>query len=65
MLCASGYGTESARQTALKLALRAPAGHSRQNVPFQRLHAFGDRSMSFEVNVTFFPTRARMERAAR
>ena len=65
MRCASGYGTEAARQTAMKLALRAPAGHSPQNVPFQRLHAFGDRSMTFEVNVTFFSTRARPECAAR
>jgi hypothetical protein len=44
---------------------RSGGAQPAKDVPIQRLHAFGGRSMTFEVNVIFFSTRARTERAPR
>jgi hypothetical protein len=73
--CASEYGAERAseprargsRGSTNRLEACTPGSGGAQaakDVPIQRVHAFGDRSMTFEVNVIFSLTRARMERAA-
>ena len=46
-----------------KLALRAPAGQSSQDVPIPRLQAFWRPSQDFEVNVIICVNRAGSERA--